>query len=141
MKKILFLFFVALLLSACESKIEKEVMGVWVIDEIYYNDQNVKLNLLANAMTVKKNHTCELPIFEVADNHTDKEKGEWKVVEKKSEAFFIVKSTNEMFNTTFKIEKIWKEHDNKSQGDFLKIILTSKNLRLQCTRDASDVPI
>ncbi len=137
----LFVFIISLFISSCKSKIEKEVMGVWVIDEIYYNNQDIKINLLANSMTVRKDYTCELPIIEIADNHTDKEKGEWKIVEKKSEAFFVVKSTNKLFNDTFKIENIWKEHDNKSHGEFLKIILTSKNLRLQITRDASDIPI
>jgi hypothetical protein len=141
LKCILFVFFSSLLLSSCKSKVENEMMGVWVIDEIYYNKQDIKMNLLANAMVIRKNYTCELPIINVNDNHSDKEKGEWKIVNKKSETFFVIKTTNLLFNGTFKIEKVWKEHDNKSQGEFLKIILSSNSLRLQCTRDASDIPI
>ncbi len=117
-----------------------DVMGVWVIDEINYKSQNIKIYLLANAMTIRKNDSCEVPIIEVEDNHTDKQKGRWKIEEKEGKSYLNIATSNKLFNTSFLIEKIWKEHDNESQGEFLKMILSSDNLTLQCTRDASDIP-
>ena len=127
--------------SSCKNKVEKQVMGVWVIDKITYDNQDIKLQLLANAMTFRKDYSCDIPIIKVEDNHTDKQKGEWRVNEKKGKVFLFIKSTNDLFNGEFKIEKVWQEHDNISQGELLKMIISSDHIQLQCARDASDVPI
>lgn len=134
------LFVIMIVLFSCKNKVEKQVMGVWVIDKITYDNQDIKFQLLANAMTFREDYSCDIPIVNIEDNHTDKQKGEWKVVEKNNQVFLIIKSTNDLFNEKFKIEKVWQEHDNISHGELIKMILSSEHLQLQCARDASDSP-
>jgi len=115
-------------------------MGVWIIDEIYYDNQDIKIALLANALIIRKSNICRVPIINVADNHTDKQEGTWKIKQEGSTFFLVIKTTNELFSDSFKIEKVRWERDNRTQGQLLKIIFSSKRLRMFCTRDAADVP-
>lgn len=135
------LFLIMFALMSCKSKVEKQVMGVWVIDEIVYKDQDIKHQLLSNAITIRKNYVCELPIINVQDIHSDKEKGMWEIKTKKAKLYFIIQSTNQLFNGEFEIKKIWKEQDPISHGEFLKMIICNEKMTIRCTRDASDLPI
>lgn len=136
MFKYLILIVIFLLFASCESKVEKDAVGTWIIDELYYKNQNFKDSLLANSFIIKKDNSCELPIVNIDDNHTLKEKGKWKVINKGSSYFLEITSTNELFRGTYKIETIGKIIDSISHDVSFKMKISNNEIKMFCSKIA-----
>jgi len=72
------------LFSGFKGDLEKKIVGVWVINAIYYHDQNLKSKLSVNTITIEKNQTCSLPVVDVNDKNISKAIGYWKIMDKDS---------------------------------------------------------
>ncbi|MBL7936169.1 MAG: hypothetical protein JNM51_10235 [Bacteroidia bacterium] len=129
------LIFILVLISiaSCESKVEKDIIGTWIIDDIYFYNKPIRDSLLANAFVLKKDKTCELPIIDIKDNHTIKEKGEWSVSEKKGKYSLTIRSTNNLFNGIYNIDTIAKIKD-ASNGIIFKLKISNNQLEIFCSK-------
>jgi len=122
-----------LLFFSCEN-LDDNIQGGWVIDQAYYNNTPVTWDLYSNGISLNKDYTCVLPIGSPEKRHSIKETGTWIYFKKGNENFIKIKTTNEYFNNTFKIQNIHKERDSVSFGFFLKMTLISDNIQLDCTK-------
>lgn len=115
-------------------------MGVWLIDTISYDGSDIKGALLSNGLTFRKNYECYLPIIDINDRNTDKKIGIWRIDKINATHYLVIESTNKLMKGKYQISKMWNEHDNVGQGEFLKMELINDTIRMICTRDAADVP-
>lgn len=133
----LFLLLFEITFISCNDMLENDIIGLWIIDEITYEKNNIKPYIYLNMFETKKNHTCTLPVTKVSDIRTIKSEGNWKLILINSNPYILINTENELFNDTFKIEKVWEERDTVSWGIALKMILSTKKLHLKCTRSNS----
>lgn len=120
------------LFSGFKGDLEKKIIGVWIINAIYYHDQNLKSKLSVNTITIKKNQTCSLPVVEVTDKNSPKTIGYWKIMDKDS--VIIIQTPNEIFAGRYTIKKMRLEHDTIVGGESLKMMLISEGLKLYCSK-------
>ena len=105
------LIFKIFISSACGNKTEKFVIGVWVIDKLYYNNENVRPYFFPNSIRFKKD-TCLLPIQNINQLHTKKEYGIWNIFEKNNKEYLKISTENPFFIYVYEITKIAKDCNN-----------------------------
>ncbi len=124
------------LLSACNNKLEKDIIGVWFIDDIIYNGKSIKDNLYSNAIVFKDDKTCSLPIYDASDFNTPKKCGTWDL--KVSSKMVFISSSNDLIRGKFSVDSIWRKAS--SEGQYLKMILKGDKVKMYCTRDGAPAP-
>lgn len=121
MKKLTVMFVgVLIAFSACENKIENQIKGVWVIDELKYDHIDAQKYFYSNALIIKDD-TCFVPIHDVNQSHTNKKYGIWSVYKKNKKNYFKIETANTFFNDTYEVTKIWK--DCNDHGCLMKMTL------------------
>lgn len=138
MKKTITLIIICFALQGCKIEDEKLIPGVWIINSMSYENKDVMPYLIVNVITIRADKTCDLPIGDINYRHTDKEKGTWKIYKKKGISYFKITSSNELFAGDYKIEKILKERDNKTGGNFVKMEITTSKIKLIAVKDFAD---
>lgn len=143
LQRLLMLFVIILSFSffSCKEKIEKDLIGVWVIDAMYINDEDAKDAFLYNGFDINKDYTCSIPIIEVADRHTDKEFGKWSCSKKDGKVYFTIASPNRLFNGMYLIKNIGKVKDQYSEGYFFKMTLSNDSTEIHCSKVNWAVPL
>lgn len=125
MKNILFLLCLFLLFQSCSNKLYERVEGIWSIDEMYYQEENIMFNFLSNIIIFKEEGVCSLPIV----YRNDPERGSWEVHKKDRIAYLNVQSKNEFFAKQYVVNF---ERDPKAR--VLRMILVSGDLYIKCTK-------
>jgi hypothetical protein len=115
-------------LYSCNT-IEKKIQGDWAIEDI-----KAPFVLLTNGLNLKKDHSCELPMVNVSERHTNKEIGEWRIFEKNKKSYLQIISENEYFNDIYEISNINRVQDTVSFGFLIKMTLTSDKTTMRCAR-------
>lgn len=130
-KKISVILFLVVLIS-CNS-LDKKIIGNWVVDKAYWHAEPALWNLYSNGFTLKGDHTCELPIWDWEDRHSNKQKGTWKVFTQNDSIYLQINTENELFNRTFQVQNLRKERDPESWGYLTKMTLAADSLKMECT--------
>ncbi len=128
MKKILSLFFLVLIITSCNDE-KNQIQGDWAIDELDAN-----FSIKTNGLNLKKDYTCELPMVDISERHTDKETGTWSILKKKNSLYLMIKTKNTYFNKCFKIENLKEIKDSTSSGCFVKMTLVADSIIMNCTK-------
>jgi hypothetical protein len=126
-KILTFLTFIVLT-SACDDY-KKKIQGDWAIDEL-----EASFSIKTNGLNLRKDKTCELPMVNISDRHTDKEIGTWQVFQKEGKSYLQIKTSNTFFNRTYEVTNLHKVQDTVSWGFLLKMTLISDNLKMHCTK-------
>ena len=132
--KNIFFILMTIGLFGCKNETEKQIIGLWLIDEISFDNNDIKYTLLSNAIIFNENKSCDLPIVEISDRHSEKELGMWEVLNKNNKSLILIRTKNEMFSDTFLVEKFWKEKSIKESGYFFKAKLSSKKMKIIMTK-------
>ena len=133
MKIISLIFLTCILCAACNS-LEEKLEGTWAIDQAYYHNEPVTWDLYSNAIGLKENNACSLPIGDWIDRHTDKENGIWKAFKKNGKAYLQINTENRIFDRTFEVHNLKKVRDSVSWGYLMKMTLIADSLKMDCTK-------
>ena len=106
-------------------------MGKWIIHEVSANGKNVKAKFLSNTITINRNYSCSLPVMKQEERHSDKEQGEWSLVESMSETSLTIRSSNSFFNETYTVT-LFDSAGHK--GRFSKMGLRNLSTVIYCSR-------
>ena len=133
--------FIGFSFFSCTEQVEKDLTGIWVVDEMYINGEDVKRAFLYNGFDINKDHTCSIPIIEVADMHTAKEFGKWSFSKKDGKVYFTIESPNELFNGTYLIKSIGKVPGGRNEGEYyFRMLLLNDNTEIYCSKVNWAVP-
>lgn len=128
MTKILLKYSVVLIVGlfcSCQRKIEKQIIGTWVVDDaVIYNEKTSKFNFMVNMMTFKNDERCSLPIRKIEEIET----GQWFLRENNGDTYLHIVSENVLYNDSFKVDMQVRE------GKSLKMDLSSNKVILHCTK-------
>jgi hypothetical protein len=119
---------------SCQSNLEKQLKGGWVVDSAFYNNNPVVWDLYSNGFDLNSDFSCELPIGDRNDRHSDKETGTWLTFSKNGIKVLSIETSNKIFNRTFEITRLTRIRDKESYGYLLKMTLESDSLKLDCTK-------
>jgi hypothetical protein len=130
MKLFLCLSVIFLSLSCSTHQVEKKITGMWVIDEVIFeNESYPKGNgiLLLNVLVLDENNKCRLPgqLYSRQEAY-----GTWMVYEKNGAFFLRIEHCNDdFFNTDYKI--IFQK-DNERQISFVseKIVYHCRQVQI-----------
>lgn len=131
--QLLIILCVFLLITAC-NPLKEKLQGGWVIDQAYYHEVPVMWDLYSNALTLRPDNTCHLPIDDWAYRHTEKEQGIWKVLQQSDSSYLRIETENRIFDRTFQILDLRKVKDMESGGFLMKMTLAADSLKMDCTR-------
>lgn len=92
-----------LLAFSCKSKIEKELQGIWVVEDIKVTkDVDYFYQVTANLITFDKNNAFSAPIT----SPRQKTEGTWKIAENNNVYNVEIQIDNELFAGKYKLEVI-----------------------------------
>lgn len=135
MKKLVLLIIIgSSFLTSC-SDMDNKVKGIWIIKEIYQNNESIFDTLFSTGVLINKNKTCDLPIRSIEDRNTSKKIGQWEVIKKGEDNYYLkITTDNELFNDSYKI-KVWERVlDENSQAYGIRMILESDRTTIVLTR-------
>lgn len=133
MKRLIFVFILAgISFISCERGNHKKIIGAWVIDQAYYNNEPVIWDLYHNSIDLNGNHTCELP--PISSRNPGEEFGQWELSNDNDYDYLKINTENRIFNRTFKIHDLREVKDSVSWGFLMKMTLTADSLKLDCTK-------
>lgn len=105
MKPLIFLFAILILCSCSTQKIEKQIIGMWVIENVvidHINYKNGKNILFLNTFFLDENNKCRLP---ARLNSVGEEEGIWHVIEKDGVYYLKIENCNDIFyNDEYRID-------------------------------------
>lgn len=113
------------LITSCNSKSSKDLIGIWSIDSIKKNEQEILFHYLSNLAYFHKNGTCSLP---PVDKGNDK-KGKWHIAEKGSTVYLTINIEGNDLSGTYELI-FWKDYDNK----LFKATLSTDKIKIICTK-------
>ena len=107
---------------SCQSETEKKISGVWCINKIYYNNNNIKFNFYSNILSFKDDHTCRFPSTINGEDIS----GKWGVKKINDSIYVQIHSNKQEFEGSFILEFI--------SNNPLTITLQSKNTIMNCSK-------
>jgi len=113
------------LISSCNSKISKDIIGMWSIDSIKKNEQEILFHYLSNLAYFHKNGTCSMP---PVDKGNDKN-GKWQIIEKDSTVYLTICIEGNDLSGTYELI-FWKDYDKK----LFKATLSTDHIKIICTK-------
>jgi hypothetical protein len=117
MKFCVYFSVIFLSLSCSTYQVEKKISGMWVVDEVIFENESYPKGigiLLLNVLVLDENNKCRLP---GQINSRQEAYGTWMVYEKKRKFFLKIENCNdEFFNKDYKI--IFHK-DNEKQISFV----------------------
>lgn len=127
MRKLIFFILNLSILSSCNTKLENELRGNWIINNIEYNNSDIKSGYLsANILTFLKDETCQFPSFTEAYGT-----GKWDLEPGPSTAILYIDSEDPIFNGMFNI--IFKVQ-NTANGEIHEITLSNETTLIKCVK-------
>lgn len=119
--KIFLILILGLILNSCfeEINLNDKIIGIWMIEDIYQNNVNIKDSINYNILSFKKNDLVKLP---ETMNHK-RQDAKWEI-DKKENILQII-SKNKIFNGDYNIKFI--KNDEKK---LLGAIFESNNTRI-----------
>jgi hypothetical protein len=131
-KKILLTFILGYLIVGCKPNFEKKIIGVYSIDEIYYNGQDLTNDLGVNVIDFDKNGFCSLPPMRIfSPIKSSREIGVWKT--NSLDTTLSITAKHIVFNGIYKVS-FKKDYDEK----LLKIVLESEGIQIIATKGLQD---
>ena len=127
------LLLIILISFSCERE-ESLIAGGWYINDIEFYNGEIESRLFVNFFSLKKDHSCTLPIENIEDDHSDKREGTWKTQNTKEGLNLEIRSSNTFFNNTYKVLYLKKLMDEQSGGYYVRMIIKSDSLKLDCVR-------
>lgn len=120
-------FLITIALFSCStSRMEKTVVGHWVIQSIEYQGKQITFGqgvLFLNIMNFNADGTCEMPGW--TKSKTIEEKGNWSIERINDDYFLKIKNcTTNIYNDKFRL--------SLNQTFPKRITLTSDSLKLFC---------
>lgn len=118
-----------LILAACHSAIEKQVQGIWIIEEAYYQDRDIKDGLMTNVLLIEPNGICETPLVSSADWGNNR--AHWELEENDGRYFLNITTDDIRWNRKYAIS-----FSNRKQGSAMipELTLESDSLLLKCSK-------
>ncbi len=114
----------AILLFGCRSVLEKKIIGIYTIDEIYYKQIPIFSDMGANILSFNEDETCNLPIILSNESlKTNVRKGNWSINE--TDTTLVISADHMVFNGVYKVS-FKKDYEKK----LLKLVLESENMYL-----------
>ncbi len=124
---------ILLSLISCGKQASDLINGIWSIDEIYFQDQDFRFNILGNMLSFD-NRECVIPIIYRASKNNliplkKQDDGLWHTTEENGCYYLHIETTNKLFNGRHKIV-FWKDEQEK----LVKMTISSKDLYLVCRK-------
>jgi hypothetical protein len=127
MKKILLICLVCFSLCSCGTyKVQKKLKGLWVIEGMKYNGNDVFADYLSNAIEIKSSEVT-LP------GKNNLEKTSWKLTNTGEDYFIEFASKDDAFKGKFKITFY-------PESDFNKVDLVSQTTSIKCSKSEFQDP-
>ncbi len=135
MKKITFyilIVFLPILNLSC-TDIEKQIQGLWQVDQAYVHKEPLDWDLLNNAIALNKDKSCFLPLFDL-EHRKKEENGTWEVYKESDKIYLEIKTGNIIFNKKFEVTDI-KIKTFPVDGElFYKMSLKADSITFECSR-------
>jgi len=126
--------FLSLLLCSCKEKVSRTIEGSWSIDEVHYNEYDIRRCLLINILSFEEDF-CILPITGDCDGLVEYTKeGVWSILKTDSVPLVLnITTKNRIFNGNHQVI-FHKDENNK----LLKMELISDSLYVLCRKGLFD---
>lgn len=121
----IFLITTVFLVTSCDPKLSKDLIGIWTIDSIKMNDNEIIYHYLSNLASFEKGGICSMPVKSKNENR----KGKWHIEEKDSTLFLTIVIEDNNLNGTYYLS-FWKDYENK----LFKATLKSNDLEIICSK-------
>lgn len=128
-KIILLHIFLLSFLSSCETtRMKKLILGLWGIEKLSINNNDVLNKYKTNIIYFKSKNYCELPI-QLRESKANDE-GNWRIEKERSRFYIIFDSPNNLFNGKFLIQSIQKVR--RGNGYLFQMRLKKENIMVVC---------
>jgi len=115
-------------LTSCNN-FENKIYGTWIIDEI-----DADFTVYTNAIGLKKNHNCSLPMMQDSIGDYLEQYGEWNVYNENENNYLRINTKNVYFNTSFKIIEFYRWQDPKTGGYLMRMTLQNDSILIKMAR-------
>ena len=119
---------ISLFISGCDNK-EKFIQDNWAISSFH-----ASFNLKTNGLDFNQDHSCDLPLVDINDRHTGREKGTWEYKKEKGKDYIIIKTENKYFNKKFQVINIKRYLDTVSYGYLFQMTIIADSISLTLTK-------
>ena len=127
MKKIFLICLACFAFCSCSTyKVQKKLKGLWVIEAMKYNGNDVLADYLSNAVEIKRSEVT-LP------GKSNLEKTNWKLINTGEDYFIEFDSKDDAFKGKFKITFY-------TASDFIKVDLVSQTTSIKCSKSEFQEP-
>lgn len=124
LKKIIPVCCILFLFASCKDELDKKTEGVWVINQITYNDTALSLSYFLDNLIIFKEDSCIVPSQKYGEN----ENGSWELNKKLTTPILTIKCPNSFFDGQY---NVIFDNTNTQQ---IKAVLQSKTKVIKCTK-------
>lgn len=137
MKKFTIFIILSFCFFACND-FEKQLKGMWVVEQAYIYNEPVGWNLHSNCFHIEDNYNCTLPVANLNLINSNERVGSWKLVLEKKKYYLVIDSKNELFNRKFEVQNLRKVKDQRTGGFYFKMSLAADSIKFDCMRAVYD---
>ena len=115
---------VALIVTSCDSKEKKMLLGAWAIESITENGNDAMFNYYSNLISFERGN-CSLP----KPRNNDSKDGTWSFLKKKNANYIFIYAEGNKISGEYKVV-----FERDSSRQLLLIHLTAKNMQITCAK-------